>query len=87
VSCSGISIHLLRATGEPPIAATRPESLGGAVVLAQDVTELKKKAKCIQNSETLTAKSICNHYDPECNRRSAIRIRQKFRAYGTSCNS
>jgi hypothetical protein len=41
----------------------------------------KKKAKCARGSESLTTGLLCNQYNPECDGKSAIRIRAKFRGY------
>jgi hypothetical protein len=41
----------------------------------------KKKAKCARSSESLPTRLLCNQYNPECEGKSAIRIRTKFRGY------
>jgi hypothetical protein len=38
----------------------------------------KKKAKCARSAESLPSGLLCNQYNPECNGKSAIRIRAKF---------
>jgi len=46
-----------------------------------NASEFKKKAKCARSSESLPTGLLCNQYNPECNGKSAIRIRAKFRGY------
>jgi hypothetical protein len=70
------------------LAVIRP---GRAVVLAHaqrhtsnvfcNASEFKKKAKCARSSESLPTGLLCNQYNPECDGKSAIRIRAKFRGY------
>jgi hypothetical protein len=43
-----------------------------------NASEFKKKAKCARSSESLPSGLLCNQYNPECDGKSAIRIRAKF---------
>src|SRR6516164_11317201 len=42
---------------------------------------LVEKAKWARSSESLPTGLLCNQYNPECDGKSAIRIRAKFRGY------
>ena len=62
---------------------------GRAVVLAHAesqtsnsfdrAAEFKKKAKRVRSSESLPGGMLCNQYNLECDGKSAMRIRAKFR--------
>jgi hypothetical protein len=46
-----------------------------------NASEFKKKAKSARSSESLPTGLLCNQYNPECDGKSAIRIRAKVRGY------
>jgi hypothetical protein len=57
----------------PSIAVSQPFE---ALSSASDASEFKKKAKCGRSSESLPTGLLCNQYSPECDDKSATRIRR-----------